>query len=138
LPLAGWEPDYVTEPDVLDWAAFALDPATAGRDYEGLAKRMGMPCSPRAGFEGDAGTLNKRRIGRLEERIDSDCASEPIRWSVCRRLGASSFDTHFLKSFQKQVSRNNCRFRYNCFNHAWFIEDFLPIQACEPTRIIRG
>jgi hypothetical protein len=34
--LAGREPDYITGPDLLDRATFALNPAAASRDDEGL------------------------------------------------------------------------------------------------------
>ncbi len=55
--LAGREPDHITGPDLLDRSPFALSPAAAGRDDEGLTQRMGMPCSSRAGLESDAGAL---------------------------------------------------------------------------------
>ena len=64
--LAGREPDHITGPDLLDRSAFALNPAAASRDDESLTEWMRMPCSPRAGLESYAGTLNERRIGRLK------------------------------------------------------------------------
>jgi len=64
--LAGSEPNHVARVDFLDRSSFALSSTAAGRDDERLAERMRVPCSPRAGLEGYAGTLNKCRIGRLE------------------------------------------------------------------------
>src|SRR5579864_963481 len=81
--LAGREPDHVTGADLLDRSTFALGPATAGRDDEGLAERMGVPRGPRARLEGDAGALHECRIGCLEERVDPHGAGEPL----CRSPG---------------------------------------------------
>ena len=64
--LAGREPDDVSGPDFLDWAAPSLCQAGAGRDDESLTERMRVPCSARARLERYAGTLNKRRIGCLK------------------------------------------------------------------------
>src|ERR1700756_5316817 len=41
--LAGREPDHITGPDLLDRSAFALSPAAARRDDEGLTERMRVP-----------------------------------------------------------------------------------------------
>jgi len=66
--LAGRDPDHITRPYLLDWFAFALDPATACRDDEGLTERMRMLGSPCTRLESDAGTLNKCRIRCLKKR----------------------------------------------------------------------
>ena len=49
------EPDHVTRTDLLDRAAFALNPAAAGRDDQGLTERMRVPCRARARLECDEG-----------------------------------------------------------------------------------
>src|SRR5579864_4864800 len=92
--LAGREPDHVAGPDLLDRSAFALGPAAARGDDEGLAERMRVPCGPRARLDGEAGALNARRLGRLEERIDPHGAGEPIRRSPGGGLRADSLDVH--------------------------------------------
>ena len=76
--LAGREPDHITGPDLLDRASPTLRQAAASRDDEGLTERMRVPCGTCAGLKGDAGALNKRRIGRLKKRIDSHGACEPV------------------------------------------------------------
>jgi len=64
--LTGRKPDHITRADFLDRPAPTLCPAATGRDDKSLAKRMRMPCSPRARLESYAGALNKCRIGRLK------------------------------------------------------------------------
>ena len=49
------EPDHIAGMNLLHRSAFALSPATAGGDDEGLTERVGMPCGSRARFEGYAG-----------------------------------------------------------------------------------
>jgi hypothetical protein len=65
-------------PDLLDRSAFALSPAAARRDDEGLTERMRVPCGTCTRLEGNAGALNQRRIGRLKKRIDPHRAREPL------------------------------------------------------------
>ena len=79
---AGWKPDHITGPDLLDGAACALGPTAPGGDDDGLTGRMRMPCGPRTRLEGDSGALNKRWIGRLKKPIDTDRAGEPLRRSL--------------------------------------------------------
>src|SRR5260370_1106847 len=93
--LAGREPHDVTRANFFERTSPALCEAAARRDDKGLAERMGVPCGAGTWFEGNAGTLNKRRIGRLKKRIDPHGASEPVRRSLDRRLGATSLDFHF-------------------------------------------
>ena len=76
--LARREPDHITWPYLLHWPVFALDPAAACRDDEGLAERVRMPCCPRTRLESDAGASGARRRRRLEQRIDTYHAREPI------------------------------------------------------------
>ena len=45
------EPDHVTRPNLLDWASPALCQAAASRHDQGLAQRVGMPCSAGAGLK---------------------------------------------------------------------------------------
>jgi hypothetical protein len=87
----GRKPDNIAGTDFLDWAAFALHPATARSNDEGLSKRMCMPCGPSTGFERYASALNKRGIRRLEEPIDAYVPSEPFGRALCGWLRASSF-----------------------------------------------
>jgi len=53
-------------------------PAAPSRDDESLTEWMRMPCSPRAGLESYAGTLNEPRIACLKKRINPRSASEPL------------------------------------------------------------
>ena len=85
--------------DLLDRAAFALNPAASGSDDESLTERMRMPCGPRARFEGYAGTLYKCRIGCLKKRINPYRAGEPLCRSLDGSLRANSLDFHFLNPF---------------------------------------
>ena len=89
--LAGREQDHITGPDLLDGVALALNPAAARRDDERLAKRMSVPCCPRAGLESYAGTLNKGRVGSLKKWIDPYSPGEPLSRSLRGRLRARSF-----------------------------------------------
>ena len=54
------EPDHVTGANLLDRPSPALGQAAARGDNQGLTKRMSVPCRPRAGLEGYAGSLNAR------------------------------------------------------------------------------
>src|SRR5690348_760977 len=90
------EPDDITRANLLDGSAFALRPATACCDDERLPQRMCMPCSPGPRFEGHARALNKRGIGRLEQRINARVSSEPIGRTFCGWLRANSFNFHII------------------------------------------
>jgi hypothetical protein len=58
------EPDQVTGPNLLNRASPALRQAAASRYDQGLAQRMGVPCSPRARFKRD--NLRRARVpGRV-------------------------------------------------------------------------
>src|SRR3989449_3327661 len=69
---------YITRTNLLDMSIFSLNPALAGRDDEGLTERMLMPCSPCSRLEGNAGSLNKRRIMCLKKRIHPNISSKPV------------------------------------------------------------
>ena len=94
MPHAWREPDHVTRTNLLDRAAFLLDPAAAGRDDEGLPQRVGMPRRPGAGFERDAGTGRACRSPRLEQGVDGNRVREPVRRSLTGRLRPDSRDVH--------------------------------------------
>src|SRR5262249_13047361 len=65
------EPDHITRPNVLDWTTPTLYAPTASRYNQGLAQRMGVPCSPSTRLERDTGAYCACRIRRLEQRIDA-------------------------------------------------------------------
>src|SRR5690348_1078291 len=94
--LVGREPDDIAWADFLDRAAFALDPAAAGGDDQGLAERMRVPRGARAGLEGDAGAGNARRVRRTEQRVDAHRAGEILRRSLAGCLRAVSLYFHRL------------------------------------------
>src|SRR5262245_3174582 len=101
---AGRKPDHVTGPDFLDWPAFALSPAAAGRDDQRLAERMRVPRRARARLESDAGAGDACRVGRLEQRIDAHRAGEIVGGSFAGRLRTASFYVHrFLSFFRRRL-----------------------------------
>ena len=83
---AGRKPDHIARPDFLDRPAPALRPAAAGRDDQGLTKRMRVPRGTSTRLERDAGADDTRRIGCVEQRVDPNRAGEPIRRSLAGRL----------------------------------------------------
>src|SRR6266403_6391932 len=91
---ARWKPHDVAWADFFDGTALALHPSQARGNDQGLAERMGVPCRPCAGFEGDLATAHPRRIWRLEQRIYPDRSGKPV-W---RPFGGGprtvSFDFH--------------------------------------------
>lgn len=103
---AGGKPDHISGTDFFDRSAFALSPAVAGSDDQGLTERVGVPCGPRARLEGDACTLNKRWIWCLEERIDPYRAGEPIGRSFGGRLRTVAFDLHGQMICQAYAGRS--------------------------------
>jgi hypothetical protein len=76
--LAPGKPDDVGGVDSLDRATPDLRPPPAGCDDQSLTEGMGMPCRARTGCERDAGAANTRPIGRLEQRVNADRASEIV------------------------------------------------------------
>src|SRR5437773_12113803 len=85
----GRKPDHVTGTDLLDGAAFALNPAAAGRNDERLAERMRVPGRSSRRLKRHAGALNEGGIGRLEKRVDANGARVPVRRPVRGWLRAS-------------------------------------------------
>src|SRR5580658_9397988 len=61
---------------------------------------MGVPRGARPGLKGDAGGGDKRRVRRLNKRVDADGSRKPVRRALAGRLRADAFDLHglFLKS----------------------------------------
>ena len=59
-------PDDVTRPNFLDWAPPAPCSAPTSSHNQSLPQRVRVPRSPSAGLEGDTGTENTRRRGRIE------------------------------------------------------------------------
>ena len=62
----GREPNHVTGPNVLDSAAFALNPTDAGRNNQCLTQRMRVPRRPGARLKGDARPGRPRGVLRLK------------------------------------------------------------------------
>src|SRR4051794_34715192 len=60
---------------------------------------MRVPCGSRPRLKSYAGSLDKCRIRRLKKRVNAYRAGEPVRRSFAGRLGACSFDFHFVTSF---------------------------------------
>src|SRR6266567_7411491 len=75
--LARWKPDDVAGTDFLDRPTFAVHPAEAGRDNQGLAERMGVPHGSGTGFESHMTAAHARRVADLKHWIDADGAGEP-------------------------------------------------------------
>jgi hypothetical protein len=88
------EPDYIAGMNFLDGATISLHPSAACGDNQGLSKGMRMPRGARARFKRDAGTGNQRWIGRLKQRVDTDCAGKPICRTFARGLRTDAFDFH--------------------------------------------
>lgn len=71
-------PDNIAGMNLLDGAAFALYPSTAGRDKQRLSEGVCVPCSPGAGLKRHAGPGNECRVRRGKERVD---ATAPVNQS---------------------------------------------------------
>src|ERR1700736_2566532 len=76
--LAGRKPNHITGANFLDRPALALNPTAVERHNQSLAERMRMPGGAVIRLECDARAANTRRIGCLEQRVDTDCAGEVI------------------------------------------------------------
>src|ERR1700722_1537905 len=72
------EPDHIPGVNLLDRGTFPLNPSTACRDNQCLSERMRMPGGTRSRLKGDAGATDKRRVGCLKERVDTDSAGKPV------------------------------------------------------------
>src|SRR5258705_3473535 len=92
---AGWKPDDIAGTDFFDRSALALRPAKAGRDYEGLTERMGVPRGAGAGLEGDVTTANACRLAHLDHQVHPDRAGEIGLGAFARRPLTVAFDSHW-------------------------------------------
>src|SRR4029077_17158209 len=92
--LTGRKPDHIARPNFLDRTALTLRPAEAGRDHQRLTEGMRMPGRARTRLERDACATNTRWFGWLEQRINANCAGEPIGWSFGGTLRTRSFYLH--------------------------------------------
>jgi hypothetical protein len=75
--LARRTPDSIAGPDFLFGLAPTLRPAASGGDYQRLAERMGMPCSPGSGFT----NAPKTRAGSGGSKRGS-IRTEPVKFSA--------------------------------------------------------
>ena len=80
------EPDHISGVNLHCRATFPLHPTAACRHNQSLSEGVSMPGGTRSRLEGDAGTSDKRRVGRLKERVDTDDASKPLCWTFARGL----------------------------------------------------
>ena len=84
--LTGRKPDHVAWPDFLDRAAPTLRAAAASRDNQRLTEWMRVPSGTRTRFECDVCATDACPVGRIEQRINPNRASELIRRSLAGRL----------------------------------------------------
>jgi len=96
--LSGSEPDNVTRPYLLDWTAPALRPSAPRSNNQYLPKRMRVPSGSCARLKSDTCAHHPSRIRRGKQRIDPYRTSEPVGWSLTRRLGPASLYLHCLSS----------------------------------------
>ena len=82
----GGNQDHVTGPDLLDRPSPALDPAATRSHEQSLAQRVGVPCGPCAGLEGDADAKRACRLACLEQRVNAYGAGEILGRSFAGRL----------------------------------------------------
>jgi hypothetical protein len=92
--LSRCEPNHISGVNFLDRTAFSLNPSAACRDDQYLSEGMRMPGSTRSRLKCDAGTGNKRRVGCLKKRVNTDSAGKPICRTFAGRLRADAFDLH--------------------------------------------
>jgi hypothetical protein len=76
--LARRKPDHIAGPDFFDGATLALHSTATGSDNEGLAQRMGMPCSSGTRFKRDRRGSCPSRIVGLKQGIDTNRAGKPV------------------------------------------------------------
>jgi hypothetical protein len=97
---AGREPNHIAGTDFLNWSAFALRPAAAGRHDQRLTERVRMPRGTRTRLERDAGPGNTRWFRDINQRINPHRAGEPICRPFTGRPRTNSLDLHFIFSFE--------------------------------------
>src|ERR1700731_2112182 len=96
MPLVRRKPDYVSGPNFFDRASPTLSTSTAGRHDQGLPQRMRVPRCSSTRLERDAGAANTCRFGSLEQRVNANCAGEPISWPFTGTLRPRPFYLHLL------------------------------------------
>ena len=74
----GLDPGRVARMNFTGRLALQLDAANPRQNMERLPLRMGMPCGPRAGFEGDAGGLEPGGRACGDDLVDPHGTGEPI------------------------------------------------------------
>ena len=74
VPSLARTPDHVAGADFRLWTTFALGPANAEGDDQGLAERVGMPVGSGAGLEADDRASGASRPLSLEGAVDADGA----------------------------------------------------------------
>jgi hypothetical protein len=82
------DPHHIARPDFLDRPVLALDPAVTGGDDQGLTERMGVPCRASARLESDSAAASPGRLGRAEQRIDTNRTADPqiLWWRTASRF----------------------------------------------------
>src|SRR5215831_14757885 len=108
--LARRKPNDIARTDFLNAAALALHPAAARRDDQSLAQGVRMPGRTRARLECDARSGDTCGIGRLKQRVDTDCAGEPVRRTFGGWLRTAAFDLHcFLSGLRRSLKTHEMR-----------------------------
>jgi hypothetical protein len=77
-----WKPDHIAGADLLDRAAFALNPANPRSYQQRLAKRMGMPSGAGARLEGHPRSGDARGVRRLKQRVYPDRSGKIFGFSL--------------------------------------------------------
>src|SRR3979490_532980 len=95
MPHARGDPDHVAGADLLDRTTLALHPAGAGRDDQGLAQRMRVPCGAGSGLEGDDPATDARGFIPLKALVDRHGANEIIRRALGSRLRTLAQDFQY-------------------------------------------
>jgi hypothetical protein len=105
VPAARFAPDDVAGTDLGLGLAFALVPADARGDDQGLAQRVGVPGASRAGLKADQRAGRASRIAPGELPLDGDVAGEIVVRALLRRLRAAADDLHWCSLPSRQRLR---------------------------------
>ncbi|MNN76735.1 hypothetical protein D3C81_1931430 [compost metagenome] len=105
--VAGRAPDDVACTNLDDGLAFALCPAAAGGDDQGLSERVGVPGRACSGLEGDTGNGHSGRFRREVQGVDSHSSGEPLLRAFDRGLRTWAFELHDF-SFRFDVGFEGC------------------------------
>ena len=92
--LARFEPDQVTRADLFNTGTLALQPTKTRRDDQCLPERRSVPSGARTRLENDQCSRDPGRLGRAEQGIDADSASELLGQTLVGRLRAAALDLH--------------------------------------------